>query len=96
MFNIWIHAARKKRGYVAIYVFLLVMANGMLVGYPIFLNRVLIKHSSELAFGWCVYSVLIPIILCLKDYFLNVTCNLLANEIVVDLITKMTKKKNYQ
>lgn len=93
MFNIWIHAARKKRGYVAIYVFLLVMANGMLVGYPIFLNRMLIKHSSELAFGWCVYSVLIPIILCLKDYFLNVTCNLLANEIVADLITKMTKKE---
>ena len=65
----------------------------MLIGYPLFLNRILSAYMNDLALGWCLYSGLIPIVLCLKDYILNVTCNLMANDIVADLIMQITQKE---
>ncbi len=93
MFKLFMHAARQKIGYVLSYVLLLVVTNAMLIGYPLFLNHMSSAQMNDLALGWCLYSGLIPIVLCLKDYILNVTCNLMANDIVADLIMQITQKE---
>ena len=93
MFKLFMHAARQKIGYVLSYVLLLVVTNAMLIGYPLFMNHMSSAQMNDLALGWCLYSGLIPIVLCLKDYILNVTCNLMANDIVADLIMQITQKE---